>query len=360
MKHKKRYSLLKVALVVLGINIIFTILGILVILFVPGANKEVQLKDLYTTAAIVRTVLSMVFYSLFYYFGLNAYHQILRSRKKAGAHIQFAFILVAIAIANHYLNMAFASKEQLAKSHKYGWQLSLFSFAVTSIFTAGICMLIAYIDNLRIEKKERKQLEQKSLQLETKNTQANYNFLKAQINPHFLHNTLNFFYAKSLPYSTELSEGILTLSEIMRYSLTNVEDVEGKVPLADEIEHVRNVIKINQMRFSDKLKLNFEVSGIVEGLRIIPFVLITIVENALKHGELKDANDPTIISLAVKPGAIHFYCHNKKKTGPKELSTGLGLDNTRKRLDLAYGNNYTLDVKETTTYYTTELTIHQL
>ncbi len=81
-------------------------------------------------------------------------------------------------------------------------------------------------------------------------------FLKAQINPHFLHNTLNFLYAKSLPYSSELSEGILTLSEIMRYSLEKEEDRGGKVLLTKEIEHVNNVIKIQQLRF-DHSAANF-------------------------------------------------------------------------------------------------------
>jgi sensor histidine kinase YesM len=201
-------------------------------------------------------------------------------------------------------------------------------------------------------------LEGQKRQLEMEKVQANYLFLKAQINPHFLHNTLNFLYAKSLPYSSELSEGILTLSEIMRYSLEKEEDQGGKVLLTKEIEHVNNVIKIQQLRFDHSLQISFEINGEVAGLRIVPFVLITIVENAFKHGELKNPDFPISIRLTVSgDGSLQFRCVNKKKTGPRELSTGIGLDNTRKRLDLAYGENYSLYTKEQAELYTVDLNL---
>src|SRR6187549_2100054 len=124
-----------------------------------------------------------------------------------------------------------------------------------------ISFLFAYFTYVRESIKQRRILEAQKLQLEMQISQANFNFLKAQINPHFLHNTLNFLYAKSLPYSAELSEGILTLSDIMRYALDQGYAKEGKAPLKDEVEHVENVIKISQLRYSNELKVNFEVIG---------------------------------------------------------------------------------------------------
>ena len=191
-------------------------------------------------------------------------------------------------------------------------------------------------------------------------SQANFNFLKAQINPHFLHNTLNFLYAKSLPYSEELSEGILTLSDIMRYALTKGNQKDGKAPLIDEIEHVNNVIKISQLRYSNQLKVNFEVSGDVNGVMIVPFVLITLVENAFMHGDLKNPDYPIDIKLELNGNKLYFYCRNKKRSGPKQLSTGIGLDNIKKRLELAYGDNYKFVVKDEPQFYTTELKIDKL
>jgi LytS/YehU family sensor histidine kinase len=238
--------------------------------------------------------------------------------------------------------------------------LMIFSYLFVSLFYVGISFLAAYLTTLRDEKKQRKILEEQKMQLEVEKSQANFNFLKAQINPHFLHNTLNFLYAKSLPYSSELSEGILTLADIMRYALSEGNAKDGKAPLKDEIEHVRNVIKINQLRFSNNLNVRFDVEGVVNGHTIIPFVLITLVENAFKHGDVKSTSDPVDIKLKINNNVLYFYCRNKKKTGPKELSTGIGLDNINKRLDLAYGKNYRFDVKEEAEFYTTELTITQL
>jgi LytS/YehU family sensor histidine kinase len=198
------------------------------------------------------------------------------------------------------------------------------------------------------------------MQLEVEKSNANFNFLKAQINPHFLHNTLNFLYSKSLPYSPELSEGILTLSDIMRYALSEGNARDGKAPLKDEIEHLRNVIKINQLRFSNNLNVELDVQGVINGAQIIPFVLITLVENAFKHGDLKSNEHPIVIKTKVEGKHLYFYCRNKKKTGPKELSTGIGLDNIKKRLDLAYGKKYHFLVKDDAEFYTTELIIDAL
>ena len=137
----------------------------------------------------------------------------------------------------------------------------LFLYHVHRDSDCFISLLIAYLTYLRDEKKQQKVLEEQKMQLEVEKSSANLNFLKAQINPHFLHNTLIFLYAKSLPYSPELSEGILTLSDIMRYALSEGNARDGKAPLKDEIEHVWNVIKINQLRFSNKLNVNFKVNG---------------------------------------------------------------------------------------------------
>jgi LytS/YehU family sensor histidine kinase len=102
------------------------------------------------------------------------------------------------------------------------------------------------------------------------------------------------------------------------------------------------------------------VEGVVNGAQIIPFILITLVENAFKHGDLKSAEHPIVIKLKVSHDSLYFYCQNKKKTGPKELSTGIGLDNIKKRLDLAYDSHYQLLIRDEADVYTTELTINQL
>jgi LytS/YehU family sensor histidine kinase len=304
---------------------------------------------------------------VYFYFTLNIFYRLLADKKNTLAFVKYAVIGVIALFIYNFLSFYYLSgAEELAEvqaqtgTKNVSVGLIVLSFAFSILFQLGFSILIAYLTYLRDEKKQRKILEEQKMQLEVEKSQANFNFLKAQINPHFLHNTLNFLYAKSLPYSSELSEGILTLSDIMRYALSEGNAKDGKAPLKDEIEHVRNVIKINQLRFSNNLNVQFNVEGLVNGATIIPFVLITLVENAFKHGDLKSNEFPIEISLVVKDSLLYFSCRNKKKNGPKELSTGIGLDNIKKRLDLAYGKDYSLKVKDEAVFYTTELTINQL
>jgi LytS/YehU family sensor histidine kinase len=102
------------------------------------------------------------------------------------------------------------------------------------------------------------------------------------------------------------------------------------------------------------------VNGVVNGATIIPFVLITLVENAFKHGDLKSRQNPIDIRLIVEGNTLSFFCSNKKKSGPKEISTGVGLDNIKKRLELAYRKNFSLNVRDDEEFYTTELSISEL
>jgi two-component system, LytTR family, sensor kinase len=310
----------------------------------------------------------VLFSVFFYYFSLNVFYRLFAARKNTGHFIGptvgfFLALVVYYAVSfflvkQGHIQVDTGDSNKISEAAQTG--ILIFSFTLGSFFSLGLSLLVSYLTYLRDERKQRKILEEQKMQLEVEKSQANFNFLKAQINPHFLHNTLNFLYAKSLPYSSELSEGILTLSDIMRYALSEGNAKDGKAPLKDEIEHVRNVIKINQLRFSNKLNVGFDVEGVVNGAMIIPFVLITLVENSFKHGDLKSTEHPIDIKLRINGNQLYFVCSNRKKTGPKELSTGIGLDNIKKRLDLAYGNNYSFVVKDERDIYTTELTITQL
>jgi two-component system, LytTR family, sensor kinase len=205
------------------------------------------------------------------------------------------------------------------------------------------------------------QLEQHNDTLEKQQLQTEYAFLRSQINPHFLQNTLNFFYSKSLTCSEELSSAILTLSEIMRYSL-NTKTNEPPPLLTEEVKQMNNVITINQMRFGNRLQIKFNQTGELEGIRIIPLVLITLVENAFKHGELGNADHPMTINLDISEyqESMRFSITNLKKTGPKDRSHGIGLENIRRRLQLVYGDDASLNIIDTPATYTITLLIKKL
>lgn len=195
--------------------------------------------------------------------------------------------------------------------------------------------------------------------LKTESIQSELTFLQNQINPHFLYNTLNLFYAKMVPYNLDLAGGILTLSDIMRYALTShIKNSSGQETLlSDEVEHLKNVIKINRLRFPNSMYLDFEINGPIESVHMLPLVLITFAENIFKHGAVHFAEYPAKIKLSVADGVIRYQTINKIKLGMKEPSTGIGLANVKKRLQHTYGDKFSLVTNDDGIFYSVELTI---
>jgi hypothetical protein len=207
---------------------------------------------------------------------------------------------------------------------------------------------------VRLERHKREQ--EHALRVAENNLhEANLAFLKSQINPHFLFNSLNFLYAQVYPHSEPAAEGILLLADTMRYALH--ENSAGKVPLAQEVQHLHNHIAMNQLRYHNQLQVQFEQAGSDQFVVILPLVLITFVENCFKHGELADPAHPLRIRLAVEAGQLTFETHNRKRHGPKENRAGIGLANTRARLGLVYPGRHTLTITDAPDCYTCHLTL---
>jgi sensor histidine kinase YesM len=242
-------------------------------------------------------------------------------------------------------------------------------FLAQSIWRGGYYTLLSVgyffsINSLRIERERRKQAEarteqeQRLRQLEKMLMEAEITNLRNQISPHFLYNALNFFYSRIYPHSEETANGILLLSEMMRYAIKD-ESMNGKVMLAEEVKHLQNYIAMNQLRFDDRLQVRFELVGSLEFRMIMPLILITFVENCFKHGELLDPAHPLVIRIEVTDAQLFFHTHNKKAVTMlvRTKSTGIGISNIRRRLDLGYPGRYTLALKDETEFYTTDLTL---
>jgi len=180
-------------------------------------------------------------------------------------------------------------------------------------------------------------------------------FLKAQINPHFLFNVLNSFYAKALKNDVpELADGIAKLAELMRYMV--YETNEDKVALEKEIHHLKKFIQVYQLRIAedDDVFINFTIKGAVENVQISPMLLIPFVENAIKHGIDPKTKSIIDISLKVEQNKLYFKVTNTVHQGAYGLadeSSGFGLDNLKKRLSILYPNAYTLETKEEKGYF---------
>lgn len=201
-------------------------------------------------------------------------------------------------------------------------------------------------------------LKQQELERQKEKIQLEYAFLKTQINPHFLYNTLNVLFSQAMEYSQELADNILKLSNMMRYSLESVEFESGKVTVEKELQYLQTLIDINILRFGDSKYISYEIIGDIDNHSVPPLSLITVVENAFKYGDLKDEKNPLQIKVTLQPHEFNFFCRNKKRKDNIELSShNIGINNLKQRLDIAFYGNYELKTIDDKNFYTFELMI---
>jgi len=218
-------------------------------------------------------------------------------------------------------------------------------FHVTNaiMFLAMLGIAIAYFFSKEWIKSDllRKQIEAHQLSTEIK-------FLKSQINPHFLFNTLNnLFSMAQAKGNDELADGISKLSGMMRYMI--YESNAETVPLKKEIEYINSCIALNKLRYADhEAIVDFRYNEPVPNLAIAPMIFIPFVENAFKHGVIIDSTSFIDISIAVEDKNLLFTCSNKNHSLVRKMpdeKSGIGLENVKRRLDLLYPGKHTLEIK---------------
>lgn len=181
--------------------------------------------------------------------------------------------------------------------------------------------------------------ERENRQLTAEKRAAEAAFLKTQINPHFLYNTLNVLYGMAYGVDKGLANGLLKLSELMRYMLRDTPD--GRVELSQEIDYLENFLALYHLRYPGRLCAALTVSGDPAGHRVAPLLLIPLVENAFKHGVLDDPATPVRMDLALGPGTVEFTVENQCHSYQTDSSSGVGLANLHRRLELLYSGRYT-------------------
>lgn len=198
--------------------------------------------------------------------------------------------------------------------------------------------------------------ERRALQAEADKVNAELSFLRAQINPHFLFNTLNNIYSLSIARSEQTPNAIMKLSEILHYITDDVRN--DFVPLQSEVACVKSYIELQQLRLTDKVDVQFTVKGNLDGKQIAPLLFMTFIENAFKYGISSHEPCAIIIRITASEKSIEFYCRNqvmvRKAT---EERTGVGIRNAEKRLEYLYPNNYLLNVDTKEEHFSVHLTI---
>lgn len=193
--------------------------------------------------------------------------------------------------------------------------------------------------------------------LEKENITLELDFLKSQINPHFLFNALNSIYSRTVDVSEEGSELVLKLADLMRYSLYRTR--KEQVPLSDELKYIQNYTDLEKCRYGEWMDISFDTDGAAQGYRIAPLLLIPLVENAFKHGiGRKGSKNPFVkISAVIEDDILYFSVENsfpggiKKNILPDDAGTdgGIGIATLKRRLDLLYPGSYRFSV-ETSDY----------
>lgn len=184
-------------------------------------------------------------------------------------------------------------------------------------------------------------------------------FLKSQINPHFLFNNLNNLYSYAIEQSPKTPQIILELSSVLRYML--YECKEEYVPLKKELKQLENFTRLSELQIEERGEVKFQSSGMRPGFQIAPLILIVFIENAFKHSQSSQA-DNIFIDIDIQLSAeelLTFRCTNNyyEVTNVDNLTKGIGLKNVKKRLELLYPGKYKLDITEENNLYEVNLSL---
>lgn len=291
---------------------------------------------------------SSFYYYLFFYLlntGLFYFHALYVmpnsfGRQKTLARIPVFVVLLALELSifllvtvlfSYVLEALHARRSPLILDWKFfagsSWRAVLFLLA-----GSGYYFLMGYIRRQRQEIEELKEIQRLRLEL----VNLRHDFLRSQINPHLLFNTLNFVRYASKYRPEDSEDAILRLAEIMNFAIEK--DIEGYIPLVREIRQVENIIQLNQLRFDGGLQVDFNVSLHDPNVMVLPILLLTLVENVFKHGNVRAASDPARILVRSSESNLSFYTSNLPRRMGKNASqsSGKGLENVQARLESAF------------------------
>ena len=200
-----------------------------------------------------------------------------------------------------------------------------------------------------------RQTEENNLRLLQQKTEAELKFLKSQIEPHFLFNTLNNIYSLALDKSEKAPEVVLQLSDLLSYIIYDC--THARVPLGKELEQLENYISLEQLRYDQRVTVTRDIQPGLEKIQVMPLILLPLLENSFKHG-VKSSAGQSWINIQVKEfdGRLTFKVSNSmpmKKEQPAK--GGIGLENLKNRLKMFYGDDHDLKLTTTDTSYNVEV-----
>ena len=297
--------------------------------------------------AIIAVVASIGFYAAMVYFNLSYLFPSYLDEKRPVAYL--ALFVLAAALLTPLRSVVIywtAERNPAALASLLAQQTLIF---VSHLAVGALSTMLKIAADWTRNSRERQRLQAQNLQSELR-------FLRTQINPHFLFNTLNSLYALTLKKSDRAPETVLKLSAMMRYML--YESNARAVPLAKEVEYLHNYLDLERLRYGESADIVFEVHGDTDGREIAPMILVTFVENAFKHGLGRVLSGGFVHMVLVIEGAeIRFHIENAKPSTPEQAlgPGGIGLANVSRRLELLYPEQHELQTLVTDQVYAVDL-----
>lgn len=288
---------------------------------------------------INNAILAILFY-------LNAYYFFPVIFKRKGFIFYLlsliASIIIAYFLAKYVDQDLFPVKRKWNRSPIFNILSYLFIFVVSTSYR----IIVDYI-------KDQKVLKEK----ETENLKTELSFLRSQVSPHFMFNVLNNLVSLARKKSDKMEPALIQLSNLLRYML--YEGNQGKINLAQELKYLNGYIDLQKLRFGDDVEIIFDYQGEINEFELEPMLLIPFVENAFKHG-MGSQNKPIIkITMLVENKTLTFEVENEivQNGESKDDSSGIGLANAKRRLELLYNQNYSLNISEDNNLFKVHLKI---
>ena len=307
-------------------------------IFIWGILYSVILFFVYAEIKVItlKVCLRITFTAVIFYTNYSLLVPYFLLKKKILPYLFCVVILLLISylIIFNVFGFEFYDSRNLLDKRPSKFTIIIFFNSVIIIIGTIIRLYEQWIENDRINK-----------EIEVKKNKTELESLKNQLNPHFLFNSLNSIYSLSTKKSNDTPEAVIMLSELMRYMLYKAND--KKVFLKDELQYIENYIKLQHIRIAKNKNVKINIKGVISTQKISPLLFISYIENAFKYGTDFNGNTEIEIDISVKDNELQFKCVNIIGNRSKdEESSGIGMQNTKNRLELLYPDKHWLTTIE--------------
>ena len=298
----------------------------------------------------VRLVLTIVLFYINYFLLVPKF--LLKKNTWTYILICLAIIITVEVVIN--MNFSFEPKPPPGFNRDESFREGGWTRQVFMMLSLSAPFFISALLKVYVEWRRNEDLRKK---VENEKVSSELQFLKTQLNPHFLFNSLNAIYSLSVKGSSKTSEAIISLSELMRYMLYEAD--KDKVKLGKELEYIKNYVQLQRLRLSDSANVKLKISGEERGKEVPPLLFISFIENAFKYGTDYKGRTYVNIGLLISEKSIHLRVENKIGAHRKQTKdSGVGLENIKNRLRLLYPDSHKLLITDNGETYVVDLNLN--